>query len=169
MLSFLIRTPSDHSSFDNSPRTIAAYHVLHRPLVPRHPPNALKHLQQHLQTHPHQQPHKKDRQPRYECRRHKQISKNEIAIFIPSTTTNHPSPSRRSSSMRCSHPLCTSQTTHTHHQPPTPAPITGTLTTSNPTAGQDNPHHCVFPQNPDSVQQPASQSPRTLTPPTTHV
>ena len=52
VLGFPIRTPSDHSSFDNSPRTIAAYHVLHRLLVPRHPPNALKHLQQHLQTHP---------------------------------------------------------------------------------------------------------------------
>jgi hypothetical protein len=43
-LGFPIRTPSDHSSFDNSPRTIAAYHVLHRPLVPRHPPCALKNL-----------------------------------------------------------------------------------------------------------------------------
>ena len=37
---FPIRTPSDHSSFDNSPRTIAAYHVLHQLLVPRHPPCA---------------------------------------------------------------------------------------------------------------------------------
>ena len=43
-LGFPIRTPSDHSSFDNSPRTIAAYHGLHRPLVPRHPPCALNNL-----------------------------------------------------------------------------------------------------------------------------
>ena len=40
-----IRTPSDHSSFGNSPRLIAAYYVLHRLLVPRHPPCALTHLQ----------------------------------------------------------------------------------------------------------------------------
>src|SRR3982074_1195944 len=37
-----IRTPSDHSSVDSSPRPIAASHVLHRLLVPRHPPCALK-------------------------------------------------------------------------------------------------------------------------------
>ncbi len=45
MLGFPIRTPSDHSSVDSSPRLIAASYVLHRLLVPRHPPNALKHLQ----------------------------------------------------------------------------------------------------------------------------
>ena len=39
-----IRTPSDHSSFGSSPRPFAAYHVLHRLLVPRHPPCALKNL-----------------------------------------------------------------------------------------------------------------------------
>jgi len=38
---FPIRTPSDHSSVDSSPRLIAASHVLHRLLVPRHPPCAL--------------------------------------------------------------------------------------------------------------------------------
>jgi hypothetical protein len=39
-----IRTPWDHSSVDSSPRPIAASHVLHRPLVPRHPPSALDNL-----------------------------------------------------------------------------------------------------------------------------
>src|SRR3954463_16789334 len=39
-----IRTPWDHSSVDNSPRPIAASHVLHRLLVPRHPPFALDNL-----------------------------------------------------------------------------------------------------------------------------
>ena len=43
-LGYPIRTPSDHSSVDNSPRTIAVSHVLHRPLVPRHPPCALNNL-----------------------------------------------------------------------------------------------------------------------------
>ena len=43
-----IRKPWDHSSVDNSPRHIAASHVLHRPLVPRHPhncPQTLDHKQ----------------------------------------------------------------------------------------------------------------------------
>ena len=42
---FPIRKPSDHSSYANSPRNIAGYNVLHRLRVPRHSPNALKHLQ----------------------------------------------------------------------------------------------------------------------------
>src|ERR1700716_3958722 len=39
-----IRTSSDPRSVDNSPRHIAASHVLHRLLMPRHPPCALTHL-----------------------------------------------------------------------------------------------------------------------------
>ena len=42
---FPIRTSSDHSSVDSSPRHNAASHVLHRLPVPRHPPCALTHLQ----------------------------------------------------------------------------------------------------------------------------
>ena len=63
MPGFPIRTSSDHSSVDSSPRPIAASHVLHRLLMPRHPPCALKHLfttrcshplcnTQHTTTHP---------------------------------------------------------------------------------------------------------------------
>ncbi len=40
-----IRTPSDHSPSAGSPRLIAGHHVLHRPLMPRHPPNAQKNKQ----------------------------------------------------------------------------------------------------------------------------
>jgi hypothetical protein len=52
VLGYPIRTPSDHSSVDNSPRTIAASHVLHRLLMPRHPPCALQHFthNKHAQT-----------------------------------------------------------------------------------------------------------------------
>src|SRR3954449_4312410 len=39
-----IRTSSDQRSVDSSPRLIAASYVLHRLLVPRHPPCALKNL-----------------------------------------------------------------------------------------------------------------------------
>src|SRR3954451_24030844 len=42
---FPIRTSSDPRSVDSSPRHNAASHVLHRLLMPRHPPCALKHLQ----------------------------------------------------------------------------------------------------------------------------
>ena len=41
---FPIRTSSDQSLFTNSPRLIAGYNVLHRLLVPRHPPIALSSL-----------------------------------------------------------------------------------------------------------------------------
>ena len=44
MPGFPIRTPWDHSWVDSSPRPIAASHVLHRLLVPRHPPSALDNL-----------------------------------------------------------------------------------------------------------------------------
>lgn len=90
MLGFPIRTPSDHSSFDNSPRTIAAYHVLHRLLVPRHPPNALTHLQQHLQTTPHTQNHKGP------CTRgsNVDITKNS-KVFCSITHQQHQPPPKR--------------------------------------------------------------------------
>ena len=41
---FPIRKSSDLSSVDSSPRHIAASHVLHRLLMPRHPPYALNNL-----------------------------------------------------------------------------------------------------------------------------
>ena len=41
---FPIRRSSDRSSFTSSPRLIAGYYVLHRLLVPRHPPIALSSL-----------------------------------------------------------------------------------------------------------------------------
>ena len=41
---FPIRKSPDQSLFVSSPRLIADYNVLHRPLSPRHPPHALIHL-----------------------------------------------------------------------------------------------------------------------------
>src|SRR3954452_19216842 len=41
---FPIRKSSNHSSVASSPRLIAGSYVLHRLLVPRHPPCALKNL-----------------------------------------------------------------------------------------------------------------------------
>jgi hypothetical protein len=41
---FPIRKSPDQSLLGNSPKLFAAYHVLHRLLVPRHPPYALSSL-----------------------------------------------------------------------------------------------------------------------------
>ena len=41
---------SGSKSVRNSPELIAAYYVLHRLSMPRHPPNALKTLDQHTQS-----------------------------------------------------------------------------------------------------------------------
>ena len=88
---FPIRTPSDHSPLVDSPRLNADRHVLLRPFMPRHPPNALKHLQK--QT-------KKSQQTTVHCHTHNQ----------PQTISHMRS--------RCSHPLYNSQTPHQH--PTTP-------------------------------------------------
>ena len=50
MLGFPIRTPPDHSSVANSPGLIAGSNVLHRLLMPRHPPCALHSLSQQRQN-----------------------------------------------------------------------------------------------------------------------
>ena len=52
MPGYPIRTSSDHSSVDNSPRPIAVSHVLHRLLMPRHPPCALTHFTTTRCSHP---------------------------------------------------------------------------------------------------------------------
>ena len=85
---FPIRTPSDHSPLVDSPRLNADRHVLLRPFMPRHPPNALKHLQK--QT-------KKSQQTTVHCHTHNQPQNSQ--------------PRMRS---RCSHPLYNSQTPHQH-------------------------------------------------------
>src|SRR3954447_22325339 len=46
-----MRKPPDQSLVDDSPGTIVASHVLHRFLVPRHPPCALKNLATDARVH----------------------------------------------------------------------------------------------------------------------
>jgi hypothetical protein len=50
VLGFPIRTPPDHSLVANSPGLIAGSNVLHRLLMPRHPPCALHSLSQQRQN-----------------------------------------------------------------------------------------------------------------------
>ena len=89
---FPIRTPSDHSPVIDSPRLIADSHVLHRLLVPRHPPCALNDL--HTNDH------------------HK-------GIHINNHQGTHP---QQAGTPRCSRPLYSSQTTTHHTTPNTPQP-----------------------------------------------
>ena len=64
MLGFPIRTPPDHSLVANSPGLIAGSNVLHRLLMPRHPPCALHSLSQQRQNHtPSKQHHKRNTSP----------------------------------------------------------------------------------------------------------
>ena len=118
---FPIRTSSDPRSVDNSPRHIAASHVLHRLPVPRHPPCALKHLQHKNQkmSHPHT--------PTGACR----ITKLHI------NTHRKPPPPRAVTTMRarCSQPLSTNQTPH----PTTKARATTKPRRSHPHSGQPPP------------------------------
>ena len=92
-----IRKSSDQRSVDSSPRLIAASYVLHRLLVPRHPPCALNNLatQKHRTTSA-----RKDT-----CR----AGLQEL---------------QQSESKRCSRPLCSSQRTTRHppHDPAEPDP-----------------------------------------------
>lgn len=88
MLGFPIRKSSDLRSVDSSPRHIAASHVLHRLLMPRHPPYALKHLQ--------------TQKPK---------------VFKKQNHTNKQNPTKEISSARCSQPLSTTQTPHPTPKP----------------------------------------------------
>jgi hypothetical protein len=165
VLGFPIRTPSDHSSFDNSPRTIAAYHVLHRPLVPRHPPNALKHLQQHLTPQglrPRAPPQNRDTRNNttpttlaicltnifFQLEQNTQ-TKNIDSICIAKikmlASTMHFSNNTHPQHHRISAP---------HHRTPHQH--------DNHCKHQDN-TTSVFPQNPDSVLAAPHQSPSTIT------
>ena len=103
VLGFPIRTSSDQRSVDSSPRLIAASYVLHRPLMPRHPPCALKHLQHKNQSF--QQKTKK-------------LHHNDPHQTSPENTQPHPRkgrtghPDTSTAANRCSQPLSTNQTPH---------------------------------------------------------
>ena len=140
MPGFPIRTSSDPRSVDNSPRHIAASHVLHRLSVPRHPPCALKHL------------HTK------QIKKFSEESKN--CIITQQTTPKK----RRQSIARCSQPLSTNQTPHpttkdratTRTPHPTPGPKADTgphqeasaagLLSQSPIVCLAIPHHQRFPR-----------------------
>src|SRR3954470_20950206 len=98
-----IRTSSDQRSVGSSPRLNAASHVLHRLLVPRHPPCALNNLAT-------QKPH-----PPATPQPIRRPAKNNRWAGLQETLYRV---------RRCSRPLCSSQrpTSHPHTPPPTHTP-----------------------------------------------
>jgi hypothetical protein len=78
-----IRTPSDQRSVGSSPRLIAASHVLHRLLMPRHPPYALNNL-----TNTHKQTLDKNRPDTSKATDRKRCSR-PLCSSQP-TTSHHP-------------------------------------------------------------------------------
>ena len=97
-----IRTPSDQRSVGSSPRLIAASHVLHRLLVPRHPPCALNNLATQKPTH--------TPPPALQTR---MTERGRAHTY----NTRLPQQNRCNRVRRCSRPLCSSQR-------PTSPPIT---------------------------------------------
>lgn len=139
MLGFPIRTPPDHSLVANSPGLIAGSNVLHRLLMPRHPPCALHSLSQQRHNNTRLTTHatRHDRQPKntrptpnqrmsrqtLPTTTGKETGRRPKIITHPPHTTQTPI-RRPGMRWRCSRPLCRSQTT----TPPTPAhPRPGTL------------------------------------------
>src|SRR3954453_18835808 len=86
-----IRTPSDQRSVGSSPRLIAASHVLHRLLMPRHPPYALNNLTntqiQHSTKNQHTPPRKRADRAGKDARVH-------CAVLNQQTATTPTGPTR---------------------------------------------------------------------------
>ena len=109
-----IRTPSDHRPFTNSPRLIAGHHVLHRLLIPRHPPCALTHSP-HLKRAANQITHnnKQSRRSFIRCSRplftNKNNNKKNTQQSVPPQPNNVPT--------RTLHAPSKEHTTHAHNTP----------------------------------------------------
>ena len=119
MLGYPIRTPSDHSSVDNSPRTIAASHVLHRLLMPRHPPCALQHFN-----------NKKSQTTKPDTKRcsHPLCNTQHTTTPQPHTTTTTPTPTHNQGDTLDGQ----ARSSHTKKTPPTAGVSSGPNSMPNP-------------------------------------
>jgi hypothetical protein len=138
VLGFPIRTPPDHSLVANSPGLIAGSNVLHRLLMPRHPPCALHSLSQQRQNNTHNTPKLEACASTKEHTTHppiKEVSSNDdttdanTSHAINNTfTTRQPTPPKK---MRMDAPSCKDARVHyadlkqQPHQHPPPTPVTG--------------------------------------------
>ena len=139
VLGFPIRTSSDQRSVGSSPRHIAASHVLHRPLMPRHPPCALKHLQ-----------HKN------------QKSKNNSEKITPQQPTTTPNansqpPQRETTTRRTTNAELDARNHYPRIKHHTPPPKPGATTRLPPHTGAREPRACCL--KPNSVLDDSSRHP----------
>lgn len=125
-----IRKSSDQRSVDSSPRLIAASYVLHRLLVPRHPPCALKNLTNTQRTHTRPtRPRRTGQDERgYPHNYYLQDARVHCAVLKVRKMTAHPTP-------------------------PAPATPGGTI----PRRPLTRANSCPFPQDPTACLQPAPQ------------
>ena len=148
MPGFPIRTSSDHSSVDSSPRLIAASYVLHRLLMPRHPPYALNNLLQRC-SHPlcSSQTPTRTPKPTYEHQRNPEVAD------VPAALVLEPSPTTPTGSC-----LRTQQCADTYS---TPAPLTflstlprgcSTRTVSAPVVSYSSSSSTAYERHPMSVR-----------------
>ena len=134
---FPIRTSSDQGSVINSPRLIADSYVLLRLLMPRHSPCALKNLTT------------KDQ----EAKKFERTTEPPTPKGAASTRFIH---LRNCFLLRCSRPLCSSQTTTPSHPPPTPSRCRpwNARETRNTQPPPGKPHHNPGHTAPDQSPQP---------------
>ena len=133
-----IRTPPDQRSLGSSPGPNAAHHVLHRLLVPRHPPCALNHLHTPRTTRSdqghnnrnqtnngkppsrgppdlnHTQSRTLKRVQRSDARIHYPVHKHPTATRTPNRHARHP---RTHGPMRDQHPNRNQRKHHRTHNP----------------------------------------------------
>ncbi len=136
---FPIRTSPDHSSFTNSPGLIAGYNVLHRLLVPRHPPIALSSLSKNSTT--------KMLASTVKFSTHERNP-------TPSTPQGHQTPDRTKNHNR---PFRTQQCAHNHHQPPD-------TSHSAPRKARLYSHRTTSNDHPVNDPQPSASPPATTAP-----
>jgi hypothetical protein len=153
VLGFPIRTPPDHSLVANSPGLIAGSNVLHRLLMPRHPPCALHSLSQqrqdntHKETTPAHPPIKEADQLIDATRQEKQATPELILELIELLATSHNPTGRTQQGWGgCEdarvHYADLKQQPHQHPRPPTRATSSKgrTRTTNQQTADPSGPN-----------------------------
>ena len=144
MPGFPIRTPSDHSSVGSSPRLIAASHVLHRLLMPRHSPHALNNLT-----------------PQKDARNHCTVLKHH--------TTNHPQPTPPNPTPKqCRRYSATGWPRHQDHTPNPPQPAGWTTRVASGPNSVPTEHHPTSPP-PKAAHPTTTRSTPTNKRPTTMV
>lgn len=139
MLGSPIRTPPDHSSVANSPGLIAGSYVLHRLLMPRHPPCALhslshKHSTKTTKIQNNDDPSVYSTQPRWTHQDQTQRSPSKHRNSVHPNP--HPHGARPGMPTSCCEDARVHYPVHKKHthpsRPPRPHPPTGKATRGDP-------------------------------------